>query len=71
MFAGCLTSDGFERVTQATSRRVMPLSLDVTDTGNIREVVECMTSAISPQSGNKPVVIPHAVCFSIVWLPVF
>ena len=51
VFAGCLTSDGVERVTQTTSRRVMPLSLDVTDSGNVRDVVECMTSAIPPQLG--------------------
>ena len=51
VFAGCLTSDGVERVTQTTSRRVMPLSLDVTDSENVRDVVECMTSAIPPQLG--------------------
>ncbi|XP_070206018.1 17-beta-hydroxysteroid dehydrogenase type 6-like [Littorina saxatilis] len=46
VFAGCLTSEGVERVTKATSRRVTPLSLDVTDSSNIREVVDCMAATI-------------------------
>ncbi|KAK7087252.1 hypothetical protein V1264_021326 [Littorina saxatilis] len=51
VFAGCLTSEGVERVTKATSRRVTPLSLDVTDSSNIREVVDCMAATIPASLG--------------------
>ncbi|XP_076435173.1 retinol dehydrogenase 7-like [Babylonia areolata] len=51
VFAGCLTSEGVKRVTTVTTRRVMPLSLDVTSVDNIRQVVDHMTSTLPPGSG--------------------
>ncbi|KAL8620807.1 hypothetical protein ACOMHN_033204 [Nucella lapillus] len=51
VFAGCLTSEGTDHVTKVTTRRVMPLTIDVTNIDNIRQVVDQMTSTIPSGSG--------------------